>query len=230
MPSPRNDSPRGGEDLGADIQTECHHDGREQVGHHVAGEDLPVGAAQRARRLHELALAHREHHPAHQPRVDGEAHDGDGDHGVAEPGAQPGHDGDGEEDEGEGHQDIGEPHDEGLDPATVVAGEEPEAHAHQHRRRRGADPREQRDARAPDETAEEIAAELVGAERMPGRARRPEPARRVHRVGVGEREPGRGERGRDGQRDGGHGDDGEAVTTEVLAHGYWNLILGSSHA
>jgi hypothetical protein len=42
-----------------------------------------------------------------------EAHDGDGDHGVAQS-ARAGHDGDGEQNVREGHQDIREPHDDRL--------------------------------------------------------------------------------------------------------------------
>ncbi len=160
----------------------------------------------------------------------GKPDDGDGDHGIAKTRAEPGHDGDGEEDEGEGHENVGEPHDEGLDPAAIVAGQEPEAHAHQHGGRRRAHTGQQRDPRAPDEAAQEIAAELVGAEQMPGGPWWLEPARSVHRVGIGERQPGRGERGDDGQRDGGERDGGEVVPAEESAHSYWNLIRGSSHA
>ena len=111
------------------------------------------------------------------------------------PGPRPGHDGDGEQDEGKGHQDIGEPHDEGLDPAAIVAGEEPEAHAHEHGRRGGAHAGEQRDPCAPDEAAQEVAAELVGAEGMPGRARCPSrsvcPPRRGRREAATARRSGR---------------------------------------
>jgi hypothetical protein len=47
-------------------------------------------------------------------------------------------------------------------------------------------PREQRDARAPHEAREEIAAELVGAEQMAGREQGPEPVHGVDGVGIGE--------------------------------------------
>ena len=105
---------RGDEDLRADVQAERHHHRRGEMGHHVSRQDEAVGAAERARRLHEFPLAHGEDHAPDEARVDGEAHDGDGDHGVAQAGAEPGHDGDGEEDEGKGHEDVGEPHDERL--------------------------------------------------------------------------------------------------------------------
>ena len=70
-----------------------------------------------ARGLHELALADREDDAPHEPRVDREAHDGDGDHRIAETRTQPRHDGDGQQDVREGHQDVGQPHDDRLGPA-----------------------------------------------------------------------------------------------------------------
>src|SRR5207245_1630730 len=83
---------------------------RVEVGQDVAAEDDGVAGAERARGLHELALAQREHDAAHEARVDRKADDGDGHHRVAEAGTEAGHDGDGEQHVRKRHQDVGETH------------------------------------------------------------------------------------------------------------------------
>ena len=98
----------------------------------VAAQDDCVAGAERARRLHELVLAQREHHAADEPRVDREADDRNGDHGVAQAGPQPAHDRDGQQDVGKRHQDVGEPHHDRLDPAGVEAADHAEHHANHH--------------------------------------------------------------------------------------------------
>ncbi len=174
--------PRRRQDLRADVEAEGHDDRREELRHDVAHQNQAVGAAERARGFHELALANREYDAAHEARVDRKAHDRDRDHRVSEPRAQPGHDGDREEDVGKRHQDVGQPHDDGLAPARVVAAEDAQDHADQHRRRRRRRAGHEGDARAPHQPREQVAPELVGAEPVPGRERRPEPIRRVHGV------------------------------------------------
>jgi hypothetical protein len=66
-----------------------------------------------------------------------------------------------------------------------------EQDADQHRERGRADTRQQRDARAPHQARQQIASELVGAERMAVGERRPEPVRRVDDIRIGERQIGR---------------------------------------
>ena len=74
--------------------------------------------AERPRRLDELALAQREHDAPHQPRVDRKADDGDGDHRVAQPGAEPApRCAMASRMYGKRHQDVGQPHDHGSRPS-----------------------------------------------------------------------------------------------------------------
>ena len=81
--------------------------------------------------------------------------------------AQRGHDDQGEEQGGKGHEHVGGPHDRGLDPASQDPGDnaerdtEPEAEDH-----RGKADLE-RDARTPDDTAEEVSTELVRSQEVP---------------------------------------------------------------
>ena len=68
----------------------------------------------------------------------------------------------------------------------MVAAQDPERHADEHGEGRGAEAGQQRYPGAPDEAAQHVAAELVGAEGVTGRERRPEAGLGVHRVGVGQ--------------------------------------------
>ena len=137
------------------------------------------------------SVAQREDHAAHEARVDREADDRDGDHRVAQARPEARDDGDGQEDVRKRHQDVGEPHHHGLDPPRVKTAENPEHYADHHRGGRRGHTGEQGHARAPDETRQQIAPELVGPQPVTRRQRRPQAVRRVHGIRIEQREPGR---------------------------------------
>ncbi len=84
---------------------------------------------------------------------------------------------------------VGDPHDDRRGPALDEAGEQAEQPADHrgHHHRAHAD--EEREARAVEHPRQEIAAELIGAERMAGRARRLEARREVRRERIVRRQP-----------------------------------------
>jgi hypothetical protein len=84
---------------------------------------------------------------------------------MADPGEQQG-----DQDRRKRQHDVADPHDQRVEPAADIAGDEAEADADDERQehRRAAD--EQRDARAEHERREDVAALLVGAEQVLGRA------------------------------------------------------------
>jgi hypothetical protein len=115
---------------------------------------------------------------------------------------------------GERQEDVGDPHDHVVQPAAGGAGQDAERHADEGAEREHAEDDEQRRPRAVEHAREDVAAELVGAERMaaPGRGQR------VHRVRHG---PGVGGMWRDERREDRqqeqHDDDAEADGHERLA-------------
>lgn len=124
----------------------------------------------------------------------------DGDDDVQKSGTEHGHRIDGDDEIGEGPLQIGVAHDDVVDPAAEIAGDETERDADHrcddHRR----DAHEQRDPGAGDDAAREIATEIVGRQRMGRQARHRHLAQHV--VGVAGREK-RAEQG--GQHEQGKG-------------------------
>ncbi len=100
---------------------------------------------------------------------------------------------------------IGEAHEEGVRPSAVETGDRAHHDANEQRSKHGRDADEEGDAAAVKKTAEHIAPELVGAQRM-HEARASEPLRGVGRLG----RDGPEERpGHDQQRDHAEGRQGE---------------------
>ncbi len=129
-------------------------------------EHAPVLAPQRDGGLHVLALPDREDLPAHHPRVDYPRGHPDHDDDVAQARAEHPDHRDGEQDERERELDVGQAHQEVVDPAAEVAGDEADDHAEQARDEHRGEPDHQRDARAEDDAGEDVAPEVIGAERM----------------------------------------------------------------
>src|SRR5260221_12202483 len=148
----------------------------EGVGKGVADQDPPRGHADGAGRLDELLLFEREDLPADEPRESHPVHDREGTehehetaHDVAEPGVPEGrHDDDEEQQVGERVDDIGEAHEQVVDPATVERGEHPERRADDEHERGRHDADDHRDARRPDQPAQDVTAQLVAAEQVVG--------------------------------------------------------------
>ena len=103
---------------------------------------------------------------AHDPREVVDVGHGDRDDHVVEAGAEDGDQGDGENDHREGPEEIDRARDETIDPAAVVAGDETEQTADDQGDRRRQKSHRERHAGADDHSAEEIAAERIGAHGM----------------------------------------------------------------
>src|SRR5437867_8695759 len=176
----------------------------------MARHDPDARAAERARGGDEVALAQDEHLRACLPRVPTpeEKHD-DNEH-VAEP--RPPHHGedDREDVDVDRQRHIGDPHDERVHPATAVPRDHTERGSERAREHDSEERRDERDPRPMDDPAQDVASELVGAERTFGHAvgeprRRRElesevGRRRRLRRQVGRQHPDAHERGEDRER------------------------------
>ncbi len=179
-----------------------HHDERgADVRQHVAAHDRREGDAEGARGVHERLLPGGQRLGAHDPRVGDpvpEAHD---QHDVADAGPQHTDHGDGQEDEREGELHVGEAHDGVVPGAPAHAGQEAEAGADRAGEEHGREADQDRGLGPVDHAAQDVPAELVGAQdrqRPVGRAaRRSREARQeVLLVRIRRRQP----RRRDGAR------------------------------
>ena len=136
--------------------------------------------AERARGLHELELPRAQRLPAHEPRVAHPADHRQREHDVGQARAEDGDERDRQQDPGKRHQHIDDPADHIVHTPAEVAGNRAEQHADGRRHRHDREADQQRDARARQQAREDVAAELVEAERM--REARPlEPARQLLR-------------------------------------------------
>ncbi len=159
---------RGGDDRGADPHREIHHDGRDGARQDVAQQDGPVRRADAARGLDVGQVLEHQRVAAHQPREGRNAEHRHGEDHVGHAVAQDRHDADRQQDAGKGEQHIADAHDDAVPPAFVVAGEQAE-----HRPDEGADDNRheaglQRDPRAHQDAAEDVAAERIDAEPVRG--------------------------------------------------------------
>ena len=130
----------------------------------VQGEDARGRGAERDRGLHVGGPAHGEDRAAHDAHEGGRVDDADRQHDVDERGAEHRGDRDRQQDRGEGEEDVHQQRERAVEPAAAVAGDQPEQHAE---RARDADRDHadlEGDARAVEQAAEDVAAELVGAE------------------------------------------------------------------
>ena len=89
------------------------------------------GEAGHPRGLDELRVLEHQHLAAHQLGVAHPPHQPQGDEQVDQSLAQDGHDGDDQDGEGEGHHDIGDAHEQAVQEAAVVAGQQSDHAAHQ---------------------------------------------------------------------------------------------------
>ncbi len=188
-------------------------DGRGHVGQDVAPEDGEVAAAQGLRGLDVAVLLRGQHGAAHDPRVAGNNHDGDGDHGVGRVRRQHGHDGQGEDETGNGLDRVHEPLEGEIEAPLEVAAGQPDEHAGHGPDSHREQPDPQRDAASVDDAAEDVAADVVGAEEM-------------HAAGGGQADLGVGfqrivgrehvgeDRGEDQQHDDGAGGGAEGLPSE----------------
>ena len=149
------------------------------------------------RREHVVVLLLREHGPAQEPREDGDVHDPDGDHHVAQ--ALPEHrdDRDREQKPRDREHDVHQPHHTRVGEPAEVAGNGTEDEADREPDRDGNDADQERVARAVHDSAEHVAALDVEPEQvLPRRRLRLEdPVDEEDVVGrVVRRDPGRADR------------------------------------
>ena len=201
-------------DHAADIERHGDDQGRQAIAQHVCERQAELRHAERPRALDILRLLHREHGGADDAPVERDIDHGHRDHAVDEPRAQRRDNGDREQEVREGHQGVDRSHDELVDPASDEAGQEPAERAREGGQGRRRQPHHERNARAVQEAAQQVAAELVGAEGIPGREDGGEAARGVDGVGVSRSEPGR-QHGEDSHdRDQAQAEEGRAAPPE----------------
>ena len=122
---------------------------------------LPAPWARAA--LDELLVLDGEHGGSHQPHVDRDRGDADGQEQVLETGPEGGHDGQGEQDVRDGQQDVGPPHDYRLEQAAEVAGHGAQPAADGDGENDGDEADDHRNPRPVHDAAQHVAAEVVGA-------------------------------------------------------------------
>ena len=150
---------------------------RDDARQHVLQHDADVARAERLGRLHELELAHDEHLAANEPRHPRPADDADREEHDGQRRLQRGGHRDEQQQRGKRERHVGEAHHQLVDPAAVVAGEQPEREAEQQRDGLRDDARGERDARAVHEPRPHVAPLDVGAQ----------PVRRATAPGAGSR-------------------------------------------
>ena len=133
----------------------------------MAPEEIAIGRAERAGGLDEVALAQRERLAPHDSRVGDPTRHAEHENDVREARAEDGEHGDGQHEDGERELDVAQAHQRVVRPAAVVAGEQPEADAQQARDHDGREADDQGDPCTIEEPARDVAAERVGAERVP---------------------------------------------------------------
>ena len=126
--------------------------------------DLEVGIADDARGGHVIVLLDGEDLGAHDARVFGDGHQSDGHDRLFDAGPERRHDGDGQKDGGDGQHHVHDAHDDGVPLAALVAGDGAQDDAHGERDGHGGQAHGQRDLRAHEHAAEDVAALDVGAE------------------------------------------------------------------
>jgi hypothetical protein len=143
---------------------------RDDARQHVLQHDARVARAECLGRLHELQLADDQHLASDEPRHPRPADDADREEHHPERRLERRRHGDQQQQRGEGQRDVGEAHHHLVDPAAVVAGDQPHRQPDQEGDALRDDAGRQRHPRAVDETRPDVAALDVGAE--PVRRRR----------------------------------------------------------
>ena len=135
-------------------------------------DDARMAAADRLGRLHVVVLLRRQHGAAHDARVAGNDHHGDGDHRVRRIRSQDRDDRQGQHQARDRLDGVHHALQDQIHPPLAIAADQADEHA---RRRPDADREQshpQRDPAAVDDAAEDVAADVVGAERVIAAGRR----------------------------------------------------------
>ncbi len=226
-PEAEKGQPGGLEDHPADRGGHRDDDHRQDVGQHFGQDDPAVPEARQARGVDELALGDGD---GHAPDVAREERHVDGrnrDQRVQQARAERRHDGERQQDVGKGHQHVDAAHDDVVGAAADIARDHTDRRpddAGQHRRRE-AD--RERKAGAPQKTAEQVAAEVVGAKQVSRGERARETVAGVDHVRVGQRQHGDQEDQRDDRAQHDRAEPRESVPEQQRQEQPHVRILGS---
>ena len=132
----------------------------------MAQEDDGRELAQRARGLDELAVADRQRLGADHARERRPADEADHEHQADEAGAEHPQHGEVQDRVRDGDQGVDQPRDGDVEPAAEVSGHDSQRDAQQRLQRHAGHADEERDAAAVDQAAEDVAAQVVGAEEV----------------------------------------------------------------
>ncbi len=163
-------------------------------GQQLAEQDARRPRAGEPRRVHERTCGQLHHCAAHGAGEEGHVRHRHGDHGIGQAGTQGCDDGERQQQVGEGEQHVDGAHRERVDPAAPVDGHQADQGAGQGRRGHGDGAHRQAGAGAPYQARQQVAAQLVGAQQMPGTAGRQQPPGQIHGVGIGQRQQRRTQR------------------------------------
>ena len=137
----------------------------------VAQDDAAVARADGPRPRDVLALLDGQRLRAHQPRRVRPAEDGDHEDDFGQTAPPDGDDHQRQRQVGDDEQEIDDAHEQVVDFAAEISGDQPDARADNHGHERGGEADQQRDARAVDQLAEDILPGVVCAEQMRGAGR-----------------------------------------------------------
>src|SRR2546428_13229609 len=181
-----------------ELQAGHDDDRRRDVGEHVTEEQTRAAHAQRGRRLDEVALLHRQHLPANHASIHDPSSRRKAEDDVAEAETDDRIDRHGQEDERKRELHVGQAHERRRRPALDEAGDQAEQAAADGGDDDRARADEQREPRAVEDAGEQVATELIGAQRVARRARGPQALSEVARQRIDRRQPRRGGGGHDG--------------------------------
>src|SRR5215470_11702682 len=157
--------------LGADSRRDVeggYHDERvERVRKHVSGHEPELSRSDRLRGHHVVVLADGEGEAPGQAYEVRQERYPDGEDLVDQRPAERRHDDQREEQRGEGHQHVGAAHDGRLGAAAAEPGEDAERYADREGNHHRGETDLQRDARAPDDAAQDVPSELVRPQPVP---------------------------------------------------------------
>ena len=171
-PSPRNESAATSRMAVAMPERALHDERRQRVRQDAAKQDPPLRLAERREAMTKSRSRIGEDRCAHDARVDRDGDDPDGEHRIQqrivqerdlERPANAGGQEDGQDEGREREQDVHDPHEHVVDPAADVAGDGADERADDDRDADGDDADLERDPRAVDDAAEDVAPVLVEA-------------------------------------------------------------------
>ena len=143
-----------------------NHRRADHVGQQVAEQNPRVGKTGHTGGLNKLRILEHQHFAAHQLGIAHPSHQPQGDEEVDESLAQDGHNGDDQDGEGEGHHDVGNTHEQAVQYAAVIAGQQADHAADQEGDHHAQHADKQVNTGTPHHPGEDIPPVEIGAEPM----------------------------------------------------------------